>query len=60
MTVYDNGKIYAWDSFAEVRERVKSQWAKFPSSHDPISIELKAKIDRVIQQQHSENATLYE
>jgi hypothetical protein len=59
-TVYDHGKVIEWDDFTTVRNRVKQQWSAMPLTHDPISTELKEKIEEVIAKQSLENANLYE
>ena len=46
--VYDCGPVEVnWPSFSEVRERVTRTWAALPLARDPISAEVKDKIERV-------------
>jgi hypothetical protein len=59
-TVYNSGKLIKWDDFTTVRNRVTLQWNTFPKTYDPVSVELRAKIEKVISKQNAENANLYE
>jgi len=49
-TIWDHGPVkgYKWDSYDELRERVRSEWDRLPAEHDPRSPELMDKIQRWI------------
>lgn len=55
VVVYDHGPLYAWDSFETVRARAAKEWARSPPVFDPISIELKEKIQRTVAAQEKLN-----
>jgi len=45
--VYDKKPVnYKWDDFDTLRKRIETQWKIIPSKHDPISSELKSKIEK--------------
>ncbi|KAI8923441.1 nicotinate phosphoribosyltransferase family-domain-containing protein [Entophlyctis helioformis] len=46
IVVYDHGKTPEWDSFTTVRERARREWTQSAKVFDPISDELKAKMER--------------
>jgi len=44
--VYDNGPVnVAWPSFDEIRARAAEEWRALPSDANPLSAEMRAKID---------------
>jgi len=46
--VYDKKPVigYKWDDFDTLRKRIETQWKVIPSIHDPISSELRDKINK--------------
>jgi hypothetical protein len=58
--VYDNGKVCVWDDFTTIRERVRVQWTQSPLTFDPISSQLKSKINEVETAQKLVNASVSE
>jgi len=55
--VYDHGpmKTSPWETFDAIRERVKTQWGKFPPSHDARSKEIKDLMEQTIMAQLAAN-----
>ncbi len=48
--VYDHGPVddRVWDDFDTVRERVEKEWPALPPKGNPISRQLRAKIEKII------------
>ncbi len=59
--VYDHGPVasFKWDSFQDVRLRLKRQWSNLPKVSDPISQALKDKIIHVREEQTDRNKAAY-
>ncbi|KAF9421510.1 hypothetical protein BGZ94_008806 [Podila epigama] len=45
----------SWPLFDDIKERVKSEWESLPKVHDPISKELRAKIQQVLASEKNYN-----
>jgi nicotinamide phosphoribosyltransferase len=52
--VYDHGPVrgHTWPTFAEIRKRVQDEWTRLPCVHDPVSVELRAKVQTWLTQHH--------
>lgn len=50
--VYDSGPVAPapWEEFDAVRSRVAREWRQLPRRYDPISQQLKAKVNRFLAQ----------
>ena len=57
--VYDYGKVCQWEDFDSVRKRVRNQFNNLPKICDPISPQLREKINRVINAHQQVNAPDY-
>ncbi|KAF8960289.1 hypothetical protein BGZ46_001605 [Entomortierella lignicola] len=40
--------LHAWPKFSEIKARVQKEWESLPKHHDPISTELRQKINEVL------------
>jgi len=50
--VYDHKPISGvWDDFETLRNRVQTEWTKAPKHHNPVSAELRTKIDKWVENQ---------
>lgn len=58
--VYDHGPVNnAWEDFDTIRKRVEEAWHKVPKLHDPISKELRSKIDAWVSNHNEEMKEMY-
>ncbi|KAF9180001.1 hypothetical protein BGZ51_006356 [Haplosporangium sp. Z 767] len=45
------GSLHAWPKFSDIKHRVQAEWESLPKVFDPISKELREKIETVMAQQ---------
>ena len=57
-TVYDHGRVCAWDDFDTIRQRVQHQWTSLPKKANVISDALQRKINQVKADQTSATAAM--
>lgn len=59
--VYDCGPVTTriWDSFDEIRSRMRHQWTSFPKKFNPASPELLDKISKCRIEQETRNLDAY-
>ena len=59
--VYDSGRqSNSWRDFQQVRDAVTQHWNSAPKLHDPISEDLRNKMEQVVAAQDTENAHVYD
>lgn len=58
-TIWDSGPVaaYKFDSFDDMRKRVREDWDKLPPNYDPRSEPLKQKINQWIEEFNKSDAT---